>query len=125
MKVLSIKQPWASLIVSGYKKFEFRSWKTKYRGELYIHASKTIETKNLKNFESLNLDFPTGCIIGKVNLEDCIEVNAEFENELIKANSLVYGLSKGRDGYAWKLTNPSKVEKIYVNGKLSIWEYKK
>ena len=29
MKVLTIKQPWASLIVDGYKKYEFRSWKTK------------------------------------------------------------------------------------------------
>ena len=33
MKVLTIKQPWASLIMLGYKRFEFRSWKTNYRGE--------------------------------------------------------------------------------------------
>ena len=28
MKVLTLKQPWASLIVEGYKEYEFRSWKT-------------------------------------------------------------------------------------------------
>ena len=28
MKVITIKQPWATLIVEGYKRFEFRSWKT-------------------------------------------------------------------------------------------------
>ena len=39
MKVLSIKEPYASLIVNGYKEYEFRSWKTKYRGKILIHAS--------------------------------------------------------------------------------------
>ena len=39
MKALTIKEPWATLIISGYKKYEFRSWKTNYRGEIFIHAS--------------------------------------------------------------------------------------
>ena len=30
MKVLTIKQPFASLISEGYKIYEFRSWKTKF-----------------------------------------------------------------------------------------------
>ena len=41
MKVLTIKQPWASLIMLGYKRFEFRSWKTNYRGELLIYTDST------------------------------------------------------------------------------------
>ena len=32
MKVLTIKQPYASLIAHDFKKYEFRTWKTKYRG---------------------------------------------------------------------------------------------
>lgn len=40
MKVLTIRQPWASLIMNGYKRFEFRSWKTKYREDILIHAGK-------------------------------------------------------------------------------------
>jgi hypothetical protein len=43
MKVISIIQPWATLIAIGEKKFETRSWSTKYRGELAIHASKKID----------------------------------------------------------------------------------
>lgn len=125
MKVLSIRQPWATLIVKGYKKYEFRTWKTKYRGELYIHASKGVEKNALKNFESLGLDYPVGCIIGKVTLSDCVPVTEEFENNLIKESSLIYGLSKGRGGYGFKVTTPEEIDKIYVNGKLSIWEYKK
>lgn len=53
MKVLTIRQPWASLIILGYKRFEFRSWKTSYRGDLLIHAGKMIDKeaeKRLKNF---------------------------------------------------------------------------
>ena len=43
MKALTIKQPWATLIMQGDKRFEFRSWQTKYRGELLIHAGKGID----------------------------------------------------------------------------------
>ena len=40
MKVLSIIEPWASLIKEKKKFIETRSWYISYRGELYIHASK-------------------------------------------------------------------------------------
>lgn len=40
MKAISIRQPWAWLIVNGYKDIENRSWNTKYRGPVLIHASK-------------------------------------------------------------------------------------
>ena len=39
MKVLSIVEPYATLIKENKKIIETRSWKTNYRGELYIHAS--------------------------------------------------------------------------------------
>lgn len=39
MKALSIREPWASLIVLGIKRVENRSWGTKYRGPLLIHAA--------------------------------------------------------------------------------------
>ena len=40
MKALSIKQPWASLVATGVKTVECRTWKTKYRGPLLICSSK-------------------------------------------------------------------------------------
>lgn len=45
MKVVSLMQPWATLIALGEKSIETRSWATKYRGEIAIHASKTIDRK--------------------------------------------------------------------------------
>ena len=35
-KVITVRQPWATLLATGKKRIETRSWKTKYRGELYI-----------------------------------------------------------------------------------------
>lgn len=125
MKVLSVKQPWASLIIEGYKKYEFRTWKTKYRGELYIHASKKVDKEALKYFENLNLSMSVGCIIGKVNIIDCEEITKEFEDKIKQENQQVYGYNKNIEGYAWKVVDPTSIESICINGRLGIWEYKK
>lgn len=45
MKALTIIQPWATLIASGHKMNETRSWKTNYRGEVLIHAGKNPKRK--------------------------------------------------------------------------------
>jgi hypothetical protein len=42
-KAISIRQPWAWLIVNGFKDVENRSWKTKYRGPVLVHAGRKIE----------------------------------------------------------------------------------
>lgn len=43
MKALSIRQPWAWLICSNIKNVENRSWPTKVRGRIYVHAGKTMD----------------------------------------------------------------------------------
>lgn len=40
MKAITVRQPWVSLIASGDKKYETRSWPTKHRGPIAIHAGK-------------------------------------------------------------------------------------
>lgn len=124
MKVLSIREPWASIIINGYKKYEFRSWKTNYRGKIFIHASKNIEKDNIKRFEKLNINYSPGFIIGEAEIVDCIPVSSEFENSLIIENELIYGASRNRTGYAWKLDNIKIIDKpIEVNGHLGLWNY--
>ncbi len=126
MKVLTIKQPWASLIIEGYKKYEFRSWKTKYRGKILIHAGMSLEKDMVDRFKSYNLDYPLGCIIGEATLEDCILVDEEFNEQLRKENSIVYGRSNHVETYAWKLSNIKKYKKpIYIKGQLGLWNYDK
>ncbi len=124
MKVLSIRQPWASIIIHGYKNYEFRSWKTSYRGKVLIHASSNVETEYLERFQSLGLDYPTSAIIGCAEITDCVEVTEEFENDLIKKNEMVYGATKGRAGYGLKIENVIKFDKIIpTKGELGFWNY--
>ena len=62
MKVLSLTEPYATLIKEKKKLIETRSWKTNYRGELYIHASMTPISKTTKEdnklFSLINVDLP-------------------------------------------------------------------
>lgn len=126
MKVLSIKEPWASLIIQGYKKYEFRSWKTNYRGRILIHASKTIEKDMLERFKDYNLDIKTSAIIGEADLVDCIKVDEKFNKELRKIDKIVYGKSNHTENYAWKLENIKTYDKVIpINGKLGLWNYEK
>lgn len=60
MKVLTIKEPWATLIIDGYKKYEFRSWKTKYRGKILIHAGMSLEKDMLKDLKTTTLNVAAG-----------------------------------------------------------------
>lgn len=75
MKALSIKQPWAWLIVNGYKNIENRTWKTKFRGEFLVHASKSVDKPALKEMIKqgypLPREFDIGGIVGKATLVDC------------------------------------------------------
>ena len=125
MKVLTIRQPWASLIMAGLKEYEFRSWKTNYRGELLIHAGKTIDKeaeKRLKKY--LPAVLPTEQILGKVELIDCIKVTPQFLGGLRKINPDIYAKSTFKEGYAWSVKVLEKFdEPIETKGKLGLWNY--
>lgn len=126
MKVITIKQPFASLIAAGIKCYEFRTWKTKYRGEILIHAGKGINKKAMEKFKCYNLDYPSGAIIAKVNLTDCVFIDDEMRDVLKGENELVYSSvinDKEWVGYGFKMENPERIDPIVVNGKLSLWDY--
>jgi hypothetical protein len=86
MKALSIRQPWAWLIVAGHKDIENRSWSTKFRGRVLIHAGKGMTDAE---FEEAAVTFamicppdrfqlaemakaPRGGIVGVATISDCI-----------------------------------------------------
>jgi hypothetical protein len=54
MKALSIRQPWAWLVASGVKDIENRTWDTRYRGMVLIHAGKALDVDGFRNW-------PLGC----------------------------------------------------------------
>lgn len=126
MKVITIKQPFATLIAKGYKEYEFRTWRTKYRGSILIHAGKGVDKKAMEKFKHLNLDYPTGCIIAKAKLVDCIYVDKMIIKKLKEEDSLVYeNIIKHPEwnGFGFKLEDIVEVKPIPINGKLSLWDY--
>lgn len=125
MKVLTINQPWATLIMQGNKRFEFRSWQTKYRGELLIHAGKSIDKEAMKRLEKyLPKEIPIGKILGKVTLVDCVKMSPEFKEKLLKENIDIYASSIFKEDYGWQVENVEVFEKpIEASGHLSLWEY--
>ena len=125
MKAITIKQPFASLIAAGIKEYEFRTWKTHYRGEILIHAGMGKDKDAMQKFAS-GLDCPGGCIVARAYLSDCIRVDDAFRAILREKNPELYSwFIKHTDweGYAFKLERMEKISPIPCKGRLSIWEY--
>ena len=127
MKVLSIKEPFATLIKDGVKIYETRSWNTKYRGEIYIHASMTLsKSENAsKARKYLKSDINPGYIICRCELVNSIPMSPEFIKYIHEnTNEEDFGLySEGR--YAWEMKLLDVLEiPIKAKGKLGIWEFK-
>jgi hypothetical protein len=82
LRTLSLRQPWAWLVVNGYKDIENHSWRTNHRGALLIHASlnrsefeltcrETQKRHRVKIPSEEKLDF--GGIVGLVDVVDCVK----------------------------------------------------
>ena len=130
MKVLSLTEPYATLIKENKKLVETRSWKTDYRGELYIHASITKIPKEWKENKELMelvddkcLNF--GNIICKCNLVDCAYMTKEYVENMKINNYQEYICGVYEEGrYAWILENVTPLkEPIKAKGQLNIWNY--
>jgi ASCH domain len=77
LKILSIRQPWAALIVGGFKDVENRTWPTRYRGLVLIHASLRADDTSSEDIErrfavSLPAELPLGGIVGMTEIVDCV-----------------------------------------------------
>ena len=123
-RVITLKQPWATLVAEGIKKYEFRSWKYNYRGKLLIHAGAGVDKEAMEKVKHLNLIFPKKKIVAEVNLVDCIELDNSINKQIICENPLIYS-QKERTGYAWKLEKTRKIESgKEISGKQGIWYLK-
>ena len=131
MKVLSLMEPWGSLIKEKIKYIETRSWKTNYRGELYIHTSlKKIPKKDERIQNLVNLlqdkDVKYGYIIAKCNLVDCVYMDEDFVNKIKNENPIEFMCGEYAVGrYAWILKDIEMIKPIEAKGHLGLWEYPK
>lgn len=138
MKVISLIQPFASLVVEteiftmkAFKEYETRSWRTYHTGPLAIHASKGFPRwcQNLLQegtpfSEVLNRppeDLSRGAIIGVVYLESCRRTELVLHDEDISEREQAFGdWSFAR--FAWKFTNARQLpEPILIKGARGLW----
>ncbi len=118
MKALSLKQPWAELILQGKKTIELRKWNTNFRGEFLIHAPESIDEEKMKEY---NLkDLPRQAIIGKVKLVDVKEYNNEEEFFKDKNKHLASTMKWGKFGFI--LEKPERIKPIKYKGSLGFFE---
>jgi len=121
-KALTILQPFAHLIVEGYKNVENRTWGTGYRGRLYIHAGKGKrymgDLESHTDVELPELDF--GAILGHVDLIDCVTYEQARQYNQWNLEKLLY--TEGP--VCWILENPVKFEKpIPYRGAQGLWVF--
>lgn len=119
MKTLSLKQPFAELIISGKKTIELRNWNTNFRGDFLIHASKNPDKESMKRFGFAEL--PMGSIVGKSKLIGVKKYLDEEEHKKDKDKHLTDD-SWGKFGFL--LESSKRIEPISTKGKLNFWEFK-
>jgi len=122
MKAISVRQPWAWLLIHGDKDIENRDWYTRYRGEIAIHAARGMTVQEwqdavefVANFnEELANRIPgphlltRGAIIGTMDLRDCTTASPSpwFQGK-----------------YGFLLGTPKPCDPIPVKGALGLWEW--
>jgi hypothetical protein len=153
MKALTLMQSWATLAAIGAKKIETRSWSTKYRGEIALHAAKgfprwakelcftdpfysTLE--QIFPNDSIIESLPLGCVLAKFNLVNVVKI--EFYNRVASLVGSDYYLINGGytitpqefafgdytpGRYMWLMQDMTPLpEPIPARGALQLWEWK-
>lgn len=138
MKALSLTQPWATLVALEAKRIETRSWATKYRGPIAIHAAKSFpgwcrdlcyaspfaEILSARGLDPDNL--PLGAVLCTTEIVDCVRTEsiaeapcyyseAEHEIEFGDYSASRYGFLFGA---VRRLPTP-----VAVKGHLGLWPW--
>ena len=142
MKAITVIQPWASLLASGRKRCETRSWKTNYRGEILIHAGKVrynyfCEVCGLRenvaaHFKAAGIGsdkdmqgLPFKAIIGKAKLVNCVRIDEQTAQLIREQHPDEYAFGNFAPGrYAWVMEDAVLFDKpIPASGKQGLWNW--
>lgn len=118
LRALSLRQPWAWLVVNGYKDIENRSWRTNHRGPLLIHASLSEAFLTLAFKEEIKETYgivlpeavEIGGIVGVVAVVDCVKQHPSKW--------------KFRGSWGWVLKNPRRLPSRKCKGFVGIFKPK-
>lgn len=116
---VSIRQPWAELILQGRKTIELRSWDTDYRGPLWLHTGKFADPDLDRRFGIS--EPPRGAFVGRVILESISPIDAArwqtWRSEHLDPGQYAPGM------VAWIVSSPQRLTApIPAPGKLKLYE---
>lgn len=112
MKALSVANPWAWGIIHGSKRIENRTWRTHFRGTLFIHASKSVKFLH-DTYPGIEIPdfnaFVFGALIGTVKVLDCVPL------EEVSADPFASG------PWCWILSEPQAIDPIPWKGQTQLF----
>jgi hypothetical protein len=129
MKAITISQPYASLIASGQKWIENRSWPTTYTGPLAIHAGKGLHYLDREEIK----EFPTGSIIATARLSGCVvreqlqrmSFGDTTKNQIIPGCKVSWKQAFDHEHtegpWCWILEDIRAIEPIEIKGAQQLW----
>lgn len=132
IKAITLWQPWASLVISGAKHYETRSWNTNHRGLLAIHAAKARVSTEIFYSEPFSTllkaagirtpnNMPLGSILGFVTLRHTC--HTEQIRETLVPTQIHLG-DYSNDRYAWHLSYPIHFPNpIPISGRQGLWTW--
>jgi hypothetical protein len=107
LRALTVRQPWASLIIAGIKDVENRSRPLRHRGTIAVHAGLGTDRDAMAAHGRLLPAYPAGVIIGLVDVIGCVRDSASPWAEA---------------GYwHWLLARPRPCEPLPARGALGLW----
>jgi hypothetical protein len=119
IRALSIRQPWAELILRRRKPIEIRTWKSEYRGWLLIHASGNWEATSAREMGINKHAVTQSAFVGIAKVKE-IRPFTRKDASLLKKK-------RGGDGwwgpgqFAWVLESVHRIEPIPFKGRLGLF----
>lgn len=136
MKAISIKNPFAGLIASGKKRYEVRTWTTKYRGDLLICSSQKPEKDLWKYYTDFEFGYdfakevfktgpmPDGYALAVSQLVNIIPFDRPFQQNhlaFVQKHALIEYLGD-KQYFLWELQDTVKILPFPVKGKLGFFD---
>ncbi|MCL4299783.1 MAG: ASCH domain-containing protein [Anaerolineae bacterium] len=120
MKALSFRQPWAELILQGRKTIDLRTWPTRHRGRLAIHASQQVEVEICRLYNLDPATLVTGALVGTVEVVEMVPLDDE-KWESLRDQHLKPGPFPG-DLLGWRLHDPQRLpQPVPMSGRLGLF----
>lgn len=145
MRCITIRQPWATMVALGEKQYETRSWATRHRGDLAIHAGKGLDRKACQTEPVRSIlakhgyhadNLPKGAVVAVVTLVDCwtaeagssgggavLRKEAQSKGRPLSGQEKAFGdFAPGRK--AWELAGVRPLQApVPAAGRLGLWEW--